>query len=123
MSTVSPTGMRVEATMPRPIVQGKVMSLPRSAQSSQPKEKAQQGEGASRLPSPMHRLAKLADQGRAQPKQPGQGGSRLAEREYLRGYMLVLCARKKAEINEPEPSGSELGTVDDLEDYSSQEKD
>ncbi|KAL0018177.1 hypothetical protein WJX77_005180 [Trebouxia sp. C0004] len=31
--------------------------------------------------------------------------------------------KKKAEINEPEPSGSELGTVDDLEDYSSQEKD
>ncbi len=46
---------------------------------------AQHGEGAPRLLhhqpiSPRHRLAKLADPGRAQPKQPGQGGSRQAKR-------------------------------------------
>ena len=97
--------------MQRPIVQGEVMSLQRSAQ---------QGErsAAPRLLhhqpiSPRLRLAKLADQGHAldsmaQPKRRQQTGK--------------TGARKKAEINESEPSGtnSELSNVDALESYSSQ---
>ncbi len=94
-----------------PIVQGEVMSLQRSAQ---------QGErsAAPRLLhhqpiSPRLRLAKLADQGHAldsmaQPKRRQQTGK--------------TGARKKAEINESEPSGtnSELRNVDALESYASQ---
>ncbi len=55
----------------------------------------------------MHGLAKLADQERttkaARTRQTGKKGT-----------------RKKAEINESEPSGNELGNVDDLEVHSSQ---
>ncbi|DBA97317.1 TPA: hypothetical protein ACH3X1_015055 [Trebouxia sp. C0004] len=60
----------------------------------------------------MHRLAKLADQGRAQPKQP----------VTRRQHAGRKGARKKAEINESEPSGSELGNVDEIEDTRARRK-
>ncbi|DBA98080.1 TPA: hypothetical protein ACH3X1_014702 [Trebouxia sp. C0004] len=84
-------GMRVEATMQRPIVQGKVMSLQRSAESSQPKEKAQQGEGASRLPHHQPN-AQASKAGR-----PRKGTTKAARTR--RQQAGRKGARKKAEIN------------------------
>ncbi|DBA80551.1 TPA: hypothetical protein ACH3X1_007812 [Trebouxia sp. C0004] len=111
MSTIrrsSPTGLRVEATRQRPIVQGEVLSLQRSAQSSQPKEKAQQGEEASRLPHHQPN-AQASKEGHNQSSQDKEAAGRKG-------------ARKKAEINESERCDSELGNVDDLEDSQARRK-
>ncbi|KAL0037041.1 hypothetical protein WJX77_010305 [Trebouxia sp. C0004] len=87
---------------------GEVLSLQRSAQSSQPKEKAQQGEEASRLPHHQPN-AQASKEGHNQSSQDKEAAGRKG-------------ARKKAEINESERCDSELGNVDDLEDSQARRK-
>jgi len=109
--------MRVEATVQRPIVQSVVMSLQRSARSSQPRKKlslAQQGEGAPRL---LHHQPKAQASKAGRPRKGTTKAARTRRQQTGK-----KGARKKAEINESEPSGtnSEFNNVDDLESYSSQ---